>query len=97
MPKDVGAYLAEQQKKSSGDISAEWAKLEELYTKKYLNCFMIVKNDSAVNTILDSYKYSSFYEQLFMLMLDNLKYQLFVRVEIIFSFMPKKLVRGNIW
>jgi len=75
MPKDVGAYLAEQQKKSSGDISAEWAKLEELYTKKYLNCFMIVKNDSAVNTI---FQFSSFYEHLFIFMIDNLKCQLTV-------------------
>jgi len=34
MPKDVGAYLAEQQKKSSGDIATEWSQLEELYNKK---------------------------------------------------------------
>ncbi|KAH3734459.1 26S proteasome non-ATPase regulatory subunit 13-like [Dreissena polymorpha] len=34
MPKDVGAYLAEQQKKSSGEIAAEWGKFEELYNKK---------------------------------------------------------------
>jgi len=34
MPKDVGAFLAEQQKKSSGDVAAEWGKFEELYNKK---------------------------------------------------------------
>lgn len=34
MPKDVGAYLAEQQKKSSGEVASEWAKMEELYNKK---------------------------------------------------------------
>ena len=35
MPKDVGTYLAEQQKKSSGDVATEWGQLEELYNKKY--------------------------------------------------------------
>lgn len=34
MPKDVGSYLAEQQKKASGDIATEWGQLEELYNKK---------------------------------------------------------------
>ncbi|WAR07666.1 PSD13-like protein [Mya arenaria] len=34
MPKDVGAYLAEQQRKSSGDVATEWGALEELYNKK---------------------------------------------------------------
>ena len=35
MPKDVGTYLTEQQKKSSGDVATEWGQLEELYNKKY--------------------------------------------------------------
>ncbi|KAL3883921.1 hypothetical protein ACJMK2_030147 [Sinanodonta woodiana] len=34
MPKDVGSYLAEQQKKSTGEIATEWGLLEELYNKK---------------------------------------------------------------
>lgn len=34
MPKDVGAYLAEQQKKTSGDVATEWGQLEDLYNKK---------------------------------------------------------------
>lgn len=34
MPKDVGAYLAEQQKKSTGEVATEWTKLDELYNKK---------------------------------------------------------------
>ena len=39
MPKDVGAYLAEQQKKSSGEVASEWAKLEELYNKKFVSSY----------------------------------------------------------
>ncbi|CAG5126461.1 unnamed protein product [Candidula unifasciata] len=34
MPKDVPGFLAEQQRKSSGDVATEWALLEELYNKK---------------------------------------------------------------
>lgn len=34
MPKDVGTYLTEQQKKSSGEVATEWAQLDELYNKK---------------------------------------------------------------
>jgi len=34
MPKDVSGYLAEQQRKSTGDMATEWAKMEELYNKK---------------------------------------------------------------
>ncbi|XP_046573249.1 26S proteasome non-ATPase regulatory subunit 13-like [Haliotis rubra] len=34
MPRDVGAFLAEQQRKSSGDVATEWGELEELYNKK---------------------------------------------------------------
>lgn len=34
MPRDVASYLAEQQRKSSGDIASDWAELEELYNKK---------------------------------------------------------------
>ncbi|KAK3098361.1 hypothetical protein FSP39_018762 [Pinctada imbricata] len=34
MPRDVGAYLAEQQRKATGDISTDWGQLEELYNKK---------------------------------------------------------------
>ncbi|KAK6194798.1 hypothetical protein SNE40_000353 [Patella caerulea] len=33
-PKDVGVYLSEQQRKSSGDLATEWGKIEELYNKK---------------------------------------------------------------
>lgn len=36
MVKDVSAYLFEQQKKSSSDLSQEWAALEDLYNKKYV-------------------------------------------------------------
>ncbi len=32
--RDVGAYLSEQQHKSSGDIAQEWGYMEELYNKK---------------------------------------------------------------
>ncbi|KAJ8315045.1 hypothetical protein KUTeg_007196 [Tegillarca granosa] len=34
MPRDVGAYLSEQQRKSTGDVATEWGQLEELYNKK---------------------------------------------------------------
>jgi len=34
MPKDVSGYLAEQQRKSTGDVATDWAKMEELYNKK---------------------------------------------------------------
>ena len=36
MPRDVGVYLAEQQRKSSGDVASEWGNIEELYNKKYV-------------------------------------------------------------
>ena len=44
MPKDVGTYLTEQQKKSSGDIATEWGQLEELYNKKYSFIFPHVQS-----------------------------------------------------
>lgn len=31
---NVAGYLAEQQRKSTGDVSTEWGLLEELYNKK---------------------------------------------------------------
>eukprot|EP00745_Piridium_sociabile_P039572 TRINITY_DN74224_c0_g2_i2.p1 TRINITY_DN74224_c0_g2~~TRINITY_DN74224_c0_g2_i2.p1 ORF type:complete len:379 (+),score=112.84 TRINITY_DN74224_c0_g2_i2:60-1196(+) len=34
MPRDVSAYLAEQQRKSTGDVASEWAQIEEFYNKK---------------------------------------------------------------
>ncbi|XP_052708231.1 26S proteasome non-ATPase regulatory subunit 13-like [Crassostrea angulata] len=34
MPRDVGAYLTEQQRKSSGDVATDWGQIEELYNKK---------------------------------------------------------------
>lgn len=34
MPRDVGAFLAEQQRKSSGEVATEWGQLEEFYNKK---------------------------------------------------------------
>lgn len=34
MPKDVSSYLAEQQRKSTGEAAAEWAQIEEYYNKK---------------------------------------------------------------
>lgn len=34
MPKDIGAYLAEQQRNSSGQTTLKWTELEELYNKK---------------------------------------------------------------
>ena len=34
MARDVAGYLAEQQRKSTGDAAQEWASLEELYNKK---------------------------------------------------------------
>lgn len=38
MPRDVGAFLAEQQRKAAGnsEVATEWGQLEELYNKKYL-------------------------------------------------------------
>ena len=36
MAKDVPGYLAEQQRKCSGDLAQEWATLEEYYTKRYV-------------------------------------------------------------
>lgn len=36
MPRDVGAYLTEQQRKSSGDVATDWGQIEELYNKKYV-------------------------------------------------------------
>ena len=35
MPRDVGAFLAEQQRKATGDVATEWGQLEEFYNKKY--------------------------------------------------------------
>ncbi|ESO96024.1 hypothetical protein LOTGIDRAFT_214609 [Lottia gigantea] len=48
-PKDVGAYLSEQQRKSTGDLATEWGKIEELYNKKLwhqltLHLLTFVKN-----------------------------------------------------
>ncbi|XP_062595435.1 26S proteasome non-ATPase regulatory subunit 13-like [Saccostrea cucullata] len=34
MPRDVGAYLSEQQRKTSGEVASEWGQIEELYNKK---------------------------------------------------------------
>ncbi|XP_071134795.1 26S proteasome non-ATPase regulatory subunit 13-like [Mytilus edulis] len=34
MPRDVGAFLAEQQRKATGDVATEWGQLEEFYNKK---------------------------------------------------------------
>lgn len=34
MARDVAGYLAEQQRKSTGDLAQEWATIEELYNKK---------------------------------------------------------------
>ncbi|OWF44717.1 26S proteasome non-ATPase regulatory subunit 13 [Mizuhopecten yessoensis] len=34
MPRDVGAYLAEQQRKTTGDLATDWGQLEEFYNKK---------------------------------------------------------------
>ncbi|PVD29250.1 hypothetical protein C0Q70_11847 [Pomacea canaliculata] len=34
MPRDVASYLAEQQRKSTGEVAADWAQLEEFYNKK---------------------------------------------------------------
>ncbi|XP_064607948.1 26S proteasome non-ATPase regulatory subunit 13-like [Liolophura sinensis] len=34
MPRDVASYLAEQQRKSSGETASEWANIEELYNKR---------------------------------------------------------------
>ena len=42
MPRDVGAYLAEQQRKSSGEVATEWGQLEEFYNKKYETPFKSV-------------------------------------------------------
>lgn len=42
MPRDVGAYLAEQQRKSSGEVATEWEQLEEFYNKKYETPFKSV-------------------------------------------------------
>lgn len=36
MPRDVASYLAEQQRKSTGEVAADWAQLEEFYNKKYV-------------------------------------------------------------
>ena len=36
MAKDVPGYLAEQQRKCSGELAQEWATLEEYYTKRYV-------------------------------------------------------------
>jgi len=49
MPKDVAGYLSEQQRKSTGDLANEWAKIEELYNKKLwhqltLRLLQFVKN-----------------------------------------------------
>ncbi|XP_041351413.1 26S proteasome non-ATPase regulatory subunit 13-like [Gigantopelta aegis] len=49
MPRDVGAYLSEQQRKSSGDLATEWGTIEELYNKKLwhqltLKLLIFVKN-----------------------------------------------------
>ncbi|XP_005107749.1 26S proteasome non-ATPase regulatory subunit 13 [Aplysia californica] len=49
MPKDVSGYLTEQQRKSSGDVAAEWGQIEELYNKKLwhqltLKLLQFVKN-----------------------------------------------------
>ena len=34
MTRDVAGYLAEQQRKASGDLAQEWSNIEELYNKK---------------------------------------------------------------
>jgi hypothetical protein len=34
MVKDVSGYLSEQQRKSQGEVAAEWTSIEELYNKK---------------------------------------------------------------
>ncbi|KAL8586610.1 26S proteasome non-ATPase regulatory subunit 13 [Nucella lapillus] len=34
MPRDVSTYLAEQQRKSTGDVASDWTQIEELYNKK---------------------------------------------------------------
>ncbi|XP_076444578.1 26S proteasome non-ATPase regulatory subunit 13-like [Babylonia areolata] len=34
MPRDVSSYLAEQQRKSTGDAASDWAQIEEYYNKK---------------------------------------------------------------
>lgn len=36
MSKDVAAYLSDQQRKSTGDITQEWNTIEELYNKKFV-------------------------------------------------------------
>ena len=35
MVKDVSGYLADQQRRNTGDLAAEWATIEDLYNKKY--------------------------------------------------------------
>ncbi|KAL5010475.1 hypothetical protein ScPMuIL_012780 [Solemya velum] len=34
MPRDVAAFLAEQQRKCSGEVASEWGQIEELFNKK---------------------------------------------------------------
>ena len=34
MTRDVAGYLAEQQRKTTGDLAQEWSTIEELYNKK---------------------------------------------------------------
>ena len=34
MTRDVAGFLAEQQRKATGDLAQEWSNIEELYNKK---------------------------------------------------------------
>ena len=54
MAKDVPGYLAEQQRKCSGELAQEWATLEEYYTKRYAFQSKAKLDDSSIEKWHDS-------------------------------------------